>query len=347
MDSIIQQVPAVNEPSIDSTREDILTMFGRGDSHTAASAPKFTTTLDDYLFQYLGFDWEPNGHPEEPMSPMEWARILNILQVSNSPVDEVFKGPIARFVTALLETTEGEFPTISWDLSFSSPLCLQDRMGYKLAIDPQVVEVLESVCQCHNTISGLKKKDPSKETMYVLRPQSHASENSIDWLLVIASPTAALQCIRSCTSNVADTARFCIQRGILFKILAQLQHRPPQPPFPPPHITLGTRCLGYRPDAADYSAYEAAQDRFLHSPPARAALLDGGIVWRLAVEFIAPGAVLAGPSDVASTSGRVFHIPGARNYVDDELSDDEADLVCGVYEIFTGELIGLCCRTPC
>jgi hypothetical protein len=328
-------------PSIETTRQDILTMFGRGDSHTTAAAPKFPATLDHQLFQRLGFDWEPIGDPVEPVSPTEWDRVLHILQDRDSPVDEVFKGPIARFVTTLLETTAGEFPALSWDLHSSSPSCLRDRIGYKLTIDSRVVKVLES--RHRDAISGPKEKDASiEETRYLLRPQSHTDENSVDWLLVVASPTAALQCVRFCATNVADTARFCIQRGIPFKTFAQLQPQPAQPHFRRPRITLGVRYPGYQPDAADYAAYEAARDFFLRSPSARAALLEGGIVWRLAVEFIPPGTVLAGPSEVAFTSGQVIRIPGAGDYCDDEVSENEADLVCGVYEIYTGKSTRLC-----
>ena len=52
--------------------------------------------------------------------------------------------------------------------------------------------------------------------------------------------------------------------------------------------------------------------------------------------------MLAGPSEVAFTSGQVIRIPGAGDYCDDEVSENEADLVCGVYENFTGESTIMC-----
>ncbi|KAF8236188.1 hypothetical protein L208DRAFT_1109948, partial [Tricholoma matsutake] len=59
---------------------------------------------------------------------------------------------------------------------------------------------------------------------------------------------------------------------------------------------LGYRPTGYTPHLADYAVYRASLGSFLHWPHARAALLKGGIIWRLAREFLDNKAVLMGPS---------------------------------------------------
>jgi hypothetical protein len=109
--------------------------------------------------------------------------------------------------------------------------------------------------------------------------------------------------------------------------------------MPAPLVTLGVRSAACNPDAADYAAYEVARDRFLLSPHGRAALLKGGIVWRLAMEFLSPGIVLAGPSDIASASGYIMHLLGIGDFCDDDLSEDELDLICGVYRVYTGNAV--------
>jgi hypothetical protein len=105
------------------------------------------------------------------------------------------------------------------------------------------------------------------------------------------------------------------------------------PPLPP--VSLGVRTMGYEPDAADYAAYEAARDDFLRSSHARAAILKGGIVWRLAMEFISPGSILTGPSDAALSRGQAFRFSD-NVFIDNCLNEDELDLICGVYRVYTG-----------
>jgi hypothetical protein len=106
------------------------------------------------------------------------------------------------------------------------------------------------------------------------------------------------------------------------------------------HIGLSEWHKGYEPGAADYEAYESVWDAFLRSLHARAALLKGGIIWHLAMEFFKPGLVLASPSDDALTHGQSFHpAADAPKYCDDELMSDELDLVCGVYQVQTGIFI--------
>ena len=62
----------------------------------------------------------------------------------------------------------------------------------------------------------------------------------------------------------------------------------------------------------------------------------GGIVWCLAIEVLGP---------VPATNGPSFHSHGLDaessygSVVDDMLSDDEVNLICGVYKILTS---GMC-----
>ena len=64
---------------------------------------------------------------------------------------------------------------------------------------------------------------------------------------------------------------------------------------------LGYRQPGYKPTPQDYALYEDTRKRLLAEARGRAALMAGGIVWRLAYEDLAPGTVLLGPSPEAET----------------------------------------------
>ena len=115
--------------------------------------------------------------------------------------------------------------------------------------------------------------------------------------------------------------------ALLQQGLASTDIRPEQlfPLRPRAHVYTG----------ADYNAYEEARDSLLRSDCriGRAALLSGGILWRLAIESLAPDLVLENPGELARAKGIGFtywdHTGGA--YVDDGLTDDEIRLIIGMY----------------
>jgi hypothetical protein len=78
----------------------------------------------------------------------------------------------------------------------------------------------------------------------------------------------------------------------------------------------------------------------LTSPQGRAALLRGGIVGRIAKEFLSMDGVLDGPS-VEVTAHRVGYIaPSGKDntrFCDDQLTDNEIAIICGTYSLYTGE----------
>ncbi|KAJ6569677.1 hypothetical protein B0H19DRAFT_704037 [Mycena capillaripes] len=102
---------------------------------------------------------------------------------------------------------------------------------------------------------------------------------------------------------------------------------------------LGYRPQNYKPDLSDYTAYITIRCRFLRSPRGRAALLYGGLISRLALATETSwNAVLRGPiaSDSLFASGICLwdgHTTSA--YWDDCLTENELDLICGVYHMAT------------
>ena len=78
----------------------------------------------------------------------------------------------------------------------------------------------------------------------------------------------------------------------------------------------------------------------LTSPHGRAALLRGGIVGRIAKEFLSVDGVLDGPS-VEVTAHRVGYIgPSGKDdhkFCDDQLTENDIAIICGTYSLYTGE----------
>jgi hypothetical protein len=155
------------------------------------------------------------------------------------------------------------------------------------------------------------------------------------WLLFVKTAESALECIRrKWGPRVEDVARSLLEKGIPFTTRVSLL-RPLEEPLPPP-INLGWRYRTYAPDHLDYKAYERRRNTLLSQPRGRVALLTGGIVWRLAMEVLSPDMVLVGP-----TPGEYGNYVSSRDdhriLWDEELTDGERDLVCGVYHV-PGEL---------
>ena len=70
-------------------------------------------------------------------------------------------------------------------------------------------------------------------------------------------------------------------------------------------------------------------------PWARAAILHGGVVWRIALELLgsdAIGRTTAGPSEECHVYGHKFLAPSRQDLLyNDQLMLDELPVICGVY----------------
>ena len=53
-------------------------------------------------------------------------------------------------------------------------------------------------------------------------------------------------------------------------------------------------------------------------------------------------AALGGPSENLSEHGGLLSLSSGEQLWDDELSDAELDLICGVYKVYTGKTVGKC-----
>ncbi|KAG1890840.1 hypothetical protein F4604DRAFT_1566529 [Suillus subluteus] len=109
-----------------------------------------------------------------------------------------------------------------------------------------------------------------------------------------------------------------------------------------PLSELRTFSLGYfhppfKAVYADYIAYEQYRHEFMNETRARAALLRGGILWRLALHslgFDVLPSALIGVSQDAVPFGLMLSINGETHF-DDELSEEEVDFICGMYYVYT------------
>jgi hypothetical protein len=117
---------------------------------------------------------------------------------------------------------------------------------------------------------------------------------------------------------------------------------------------LRTFSLGYfRPPFkavyADYIAYEQYCHEFMNEACARAALLHGGILWRLALHslgFDSLPSALIGLSWDAVPFRQMLTINDVTHF-DDDLSEEEVDFICGTYYVYTSKFPYIHVPTVC
>lgn len=160
--------------------------------------------------------------------------------------------------------------------------------------------------------------------------------------LCLTSPGALLEILRRyhLGPDLDSVAEFLMDRGISFNTFIHSHSPPAQPSADLQYRGLGYRPPGYRPDATDYQTYVSTRNRFLRTTRCRAALMSGGLVGRLAKDVVQYSQVYYGPSDAVFDEG--FCLSDAKNsslrYWDDQLTEDDLDIICGVYKIATGML---------
>lgn len=176
-------------------------------------------------------------------------------------------------------------------------------------------------------------KADRQRTTFVFAEDTRISSS---WILAVHNRRDVYKVCRAIANyNVPD---FLIQHGIPFRTLVRLKntfgtHKPPISPL------ISFRPADYKFSARDYQAYVENRTNVLSRPHSRAALLRGGIVWRLAKEHLSLDAALHGPSSavILNRTGFIFgDKDDAWSLWDDDLVGDEADLICGLHKCYTG-----------
>ena len=153
-----------------------------------------------------------------------------------------------------------------------------------------------------------------------------AVTNSMDALFVCRLPNEL---------RPRDICRELFNRGIQFHTLLDL--RPvPRSIIPPTLIPI--RLADYQFTKSDYLAYIQERDALLRNPRiGRAALMRGGIVWRLTASQVSFWDIIRGP-----TPSVTLHRQGLTAQYhsielwDDDLDSTETDRICGVVHCYTG-----------
>lgn len=163
------------------------------------------------------------------------------------------------------------------------------------------------------------------------------NEREDQWTIVIESAVALGEIARSDwgPSNV-DLGRKLLDRGIRFRTVAftALPRGLPRTISTVPRVYP----VGWRPGKEEYHEYIRERRKILRGPRGAAALRQGGIIFRIAMEELEPEAALLGPRLQESPVWKLD--PGIGNDTsgyDDELTELETDIICGVYKVLNSK----------
>jgi hypothetical protein len=159
-------------------------------------------------------------------------------------------------------------------------------------------------------------------------PWRIATTNSIDALLL---------CRLDPTFNDYKLCVELLRRGVHFHTLLPLQV---PGPAKIPTIFIPVRLSGYEFTSDDYKAYLRERESLLRNPRiARAALMRGGIIWRLVVSQVSVSEVLHGPTAAVTLHKQGIAVPSTESGIclwDDTLDDTELNSLCGLVHCHTG-----------
>lgn len=179
---------------------------------------------------------------------------------------------------------------------------------------------------------------PSTDLFVFYSPRSTACR----WVLGVHSSAAALYVCRYILTNPAahtllTVAHRLVEIGIPFRTLLPLECSPRQVSVSQVFTPTSHRPVLHKFTVADFDASMLQCQTVLSSPQGRAALLRGGIVSRIAKEFISNDRVYEGPS-VEVTAHQVGYLVPSEDGIrlcDDDLTEHEVAIICGTYSLYT------------
>ncbi|TFK17176.1 hypothetical protein FA15DRAFT_711063 [Coprinopsis marcescibilis] len=230
-------------------------------------------------------------------------------------------------------TTTGDVhpPAETWDI-MDTTIRLPENLGLlqRLTVLPRPVATLGSATQA--------KGGDRPHFWFILE-----FGNSHPWSLVLMTAADVVTVCRISPSvgskhanpiSPDDIISFLVQRGIPFHTFQSSDIPPRHIAYQPTPSQLPRKPAGYQFTRDDYLQYQHTRDLMLSNPRMRAALLRGGIVWRLAYSAVSVSDVLDGPTGVPGLIVRDLN--KNEDYQDDALTALEEDLIVGLYVCSTG-----------
>ena len=280
----------------------------------------FVLTFTDTLYECYGFLNRSNT--TDILAPKrDWSFILKCFgQPSSTKKTDALHGLVSLFLDNMLSDIR---PSSSiWDLGEDCNMPLAE------ASQDSPFQVLPIIIEGDRRYIVSSKKD-----------------STVPWVLEFRDPAIVLECLRRQEPTMHELAIFLSQHGAPFNTrLRQSQIDTTSAPHNHRPFKLGWRKPLDRGSHLEYNFYVESRNTLLNRPHGRAALLERGIIWRLAIDGLGPLAetlILDGPSsDVLKNGVAVKCSNDQESWLwDDALSDSDKDVICGVYRVYTSQLL--------
>ncbi|KDR65597.1 hypothetical protein GALMADRAFT_148555 [Galerina marginata CBS 339.88] len=266
---------------------------------------------------YFGYTQPKREYRELPVSDEK--KIKKFLRILGIPIkiisDGVFKEQeIKEAVDFVFRLAEDNVHKEEWDLGTSGTqgLIIHPRLKYLRIMHIPIPDTSD-----YQTFFMFDFKDKA----------------TVKWNLTVYSAYhAMIICRLDPNMNEEDIALFLLGNGMLFRtfrLKSTLEYKEDR--YTPPAVptTENKRKFEYE----DYqSSIQRAHAVLAHNPRGRAALMEGGYLWRIALDNISFETVLAGPL-YYTVNSLYFRVPNCpeEEYVDDVLPEDEGKTVLGEY----------------
>lgn len=155
------------------------------------------------------------------------------------------------------------------------------------------------------------------------------------YLLVVYDARALVELFSTPMKSIGEQVRYLIRNGIPFATGKPVAQVPRSLPQPGAH-RLNYHESGYTFTLNDYQDYQKRKAAILAGPAGRAAIAHGGIVWRLSVAHVPAKRLTSGPTSSVTWQGKTVTAMQDKWLVDDDITPDELDIVCGAYKVYTG-----------
>ncbi|KAM5536163.1 hypothetical protein V8D89_010173, partial [Ganoderma adspersum] len=246
-----------------------------------------------------------------------------ILANSDALGSEQIVNSMIAYIDGLKAQPQGIPPAHVWDLHPRSP----HSLAHKPHPTMYIVRVeLDKQNQYHNTSYHIRYKD-----------------DKTAWRIFLKDPITALELYRRTTCvNTAQVVNLLVLCGAAFQTFLPLtageahtfRHEEAVPIY---HIA-GVLSASWVDDArvTEFQHYRVRLKKFLEGLRAQAAVMQGGIVWRIAMEVLASDViklVMTGLSSHIVRFGKAFSRDGELPYHDDALTAIKEDFICGAYNV--------------
>jgi hypothetical protein len=225
---------------------------------------------------------------------------------------------------------------------FLSQIAKKTAHATRVVISPHLFDLSP---ENYNPLDHLFKfanvQRPSEDLFVFHSPRSMACE----WIIGVHSAPVVLYICRYILENpqahtFVTIAHRLLERHIPFRTLLALPCSPRQKTIVDPYKPSSHRETTHQFTVADFETAMLRCQAVLSLPQGRAALLQGGIVGRIAKEYLSVDGVLAGPSlEVTAHRAGYLGPSGIPEilYCDDELTQNEIADICGTYTLYTGK----------